>query len=489
MPEKFAVIGSGVGGMAVAARLAAKGYRVDVYEQSDMAGGKMSEIRHEGYRFDTGPSLFTAPDLVDELIALCGEQEIDFHYSKLDTICRYFYEDGMVIDASGDPVQFAAELAEKAGEDPGRVMKYLEKSRKIYEFTYPVFIRNSLHRVKNYLTADFIRALFRLHRLNPLISLHQLNRKYFRHPNTVQLFDRYATYNGSDPYKTPSTMRVIPHLEHNVGAFFPREGMYQIIRSLSALSEKLGVRLHLNTRVEEIVLSGNKVSGIRVNGEIIPFDMVVSDADIWFVYRQLLKSLPFREKWFRHERSTSALIFYWGMEMESPQLDMHNILFSADYALEFRHLFELKTLQPDPTVYIFISSKVVKSDAPAGCENWFVMINVPENTGQDWDGIIADARGRIEEKISRLLKIDVSKHRKFEFILDPRGIESRTASYRGSLYGNSSNSMWSAFRRHPNFSDIKGLYFTGGSVHPGGGIPLCLSSAKIVADLIPTLKK
>lgn len=475
--------------MAVAARLAAKGYQVDVYEQSDMPGGKMSEIRHDGYRFDTGPSLFTAPDLVDELIALGGEFGADFHYSKLDTICRYFYEDGMVIDAAGNPLQFATELAGKAGEDPESVLQYLDKSRKIYEFTYPVFIRNSLHRAKNYLTSDFIRALFRLHRLNPFISLHQLNRKYFRHPNTVQLFDRYATYNGSDPYKTPSTMRVIPHLEHNVGAFFPREGMYQIVRTLISLCEKLGVTINLNSPVEEIVLEGNKVSGIRVNGEMIPYDIVVSDADIWFVYRQLLKSIPFREKWFRHERSTSALIFYWGIEKESPRLDMHNILFSQDYALEFRHLFGMKTLQPDPTVYIFISSKVVKSDAPEGCENWFVMINVPENTGQDWDGIIADARGRIEEKISRLLKIDVSKHRKFEFTMDPQRIESKTFSYRGSLYGNSSNSMWSAFRRHPNFSDINGLYFTGGSVHPGGGIPLCLSSAKIVADLIPTLKK
>jgi len=207
------------------------------------------------------------------------------------------------------------------------------------------------------------------------------------------------------------------------------------------------------------------------------------------LYRQLLKSQPFPDKWFRHERSTSALIFYWGMETMSAGLDLHNILFSNDYQQEFKCLFKLKTIYSDPTVYIFISSKIVKDDAPGGCENWFVMINTPENTGQDWDGMIADARSRIEDKIRRLTGIEVEKHRKFEFIIDPRSIEAMTASYRGSLYGNSSNSVWSAFQRHPNFSRIKGLYFTGGSVHPGGGIPLCLSSAKIVADMIPSLKK
>jgi phytoene dehydrogenase-like protein len=175
------------------------------------------------------------------------------------------------------------------------------------------------------------------------------------------------------------------------------------------------------------------------------------------------------------------------MEVTSPGLSMHNILFAEDYRQEFNCLFNLKTLHSDPTVYIFISSKEVPADAPAECENWFVMINTPENIGQDWDKWIVDCRLSIVDKIRRFTGIDVEKHRKFEFILDPRGIESKTGSYRGSLYGNSSNSVWAAFQRHPNFTKIKGLYHTGGSVHPGGGIPLCLSSAKIVADMIPAI--
>jgi phytoene desaturase len=305
----------------------------------------------------------------------------------------------------------------------------------------------------------------------------------------VRLFDRFATYNGSNPYKAPATLMVIPHLEHNAGAYFPEEGMYGIVRALTALCERMGVKFHFETPVEEILVDKGKINGIRVNNsELKDYEIVVSDIDIWYLYRHLLRSRPFPAKWFRHERSTSALVFYWGMETTSPALDLHNILYTDDYRLEFNSLFNLKTLYHDPTVYIFISSKVVRGDAPPGCENWFVMVNTPENTGQEWDRMIADVRLSIVDKIKKMTGIDVGKHRKFEYILDPRGIEERTASYRGSLYGNSSNSKWSAFRRHPNFSGIKGLYFTGGSVHPGGGIPLCLSSAKIVADMIPNLK-
>ena len=500
MPEKIAVIGAGIAGIAAAVRLAASGFKVDVFEKNPGPGGKMSEIRNEGFRFDTGPSLFTMPGLIEELYELAGEKKADITYNKLDVVCRYFFEDGRTIDAYSDPGRFAEELQLKAGEDPGKVLSYLEASREIFEFTYPVFIQNSLHRPKNYLKGEFIRAFFKLPKLRPFKTLHQINTKYFAHLHTIQLFDRFATYNGSNPYKTPATLMVIPHLEHNIGAFFPKEGMYHLASGLAKLAEKLGVVFHYNCEVEEILVSGQRsavsgrrssVSGLRTaNGELrTDFSHIITDLDIYFVYKNLLKTIPFPEKWFRHERSTSALIFYWGMRIRSERLEVHNILFAQDYAQEFRCLFNLKTLHPDPSVYVFISSKTVSGDAPAGCENWFVMINVPSEYGQDWNKIIQDARWHIEEKIKRVLQIDVHKHRLFEFVLDPKGIELKTGSYRGSLYGNSSNSMWAAFQRHPNFSKVKGLYHTGGSVHPGGGIPLCLSSAKIVADMIRSQKK
>ncbi|MCU0370753.1 MAG: FAD-dependent oxidoreductase, partial [Bacteroidales bacterium] len=234
MSEKVAVIGAGIGGIAVAARLAAKGYEVSVFEKNDHAGGKLSQIRHDGYRFDTGPSLFTLPGLIKELFELAQEDfESNFRYEKLPLVCRYFYHDEMVIDALAGAEEFAGELNRKAQEDPGKVLAYLDECRKIYEITHPVFIANSLHLGRNYLSADFFRSLFRLHKLQPFRTLHHINSKSFRHPNTVMLFDRFATYNGSDPYRTPATMRVIAHLEHNTGAYFPLGGMYEIARKLT----------------------------------------------------------------------------------------------------------------------------------------------------------------------------------------------------------------------------------------------------------------
>ena len=174
-----------------------------------------------------------------------------------------------------------------------------------------------------------------------------------------------------------------------------------------------------------------------------------------------------------------------GIKKEFPQLDLHNIFFSEDYETEFDYIFNKKDVHDDPTVYVNISSKDEKSDAPKDCENWFTMVNVPSNTGQNWDKIIERTRKNITAKLSRLLGEDVSKLIEFESILDPRTIESKTQSYQGALYGASSNNKYAAFLRHPNFkSSIKNLYFCGGSVHPGGGIPLCLLSGKIVSELI-----
>jgi phytoene desaturase len=493
MPEKVAVIGAGIAGIAVAVRLASKGYLVEVFEKNAGPGGKMSEIRHKGFRFDAGPSLFTLPELIRELYDVAGEKmDGQLDYLKLETVCRYYYEDGMVINGFGDPGAFAEELGRQAREDGLKVRRYLEKSRYIYDFTYPVFIRRSLHEIRNYLRPEFLNAFFKLPYLKPFKTLHQLNRKFFRHPNTVKLFDRFATYNGSSPFRAPATLMVIPHLEHNIGAFFPKSGMHQVARSLVNLAEKLGVVFHYGVEVKEILV-GNKregiLHGLRTSNHEpgTGFNHIITDLDVYYVYKNLLKDIPFPEHWFRHERSTSALIFYWGMNISTDRLDVHNILFANNYREEFEFLFDKKSIQPDPTVYIFISSKIVPDDAPEGCENWFVMVNVPPDEGQDWESGIEDMRNKIEGKIGRMLGIPVKDHRLFEFVLDPKGIASRTASYRGSLYGNSSNSMFAAFQRPSNFSRIRGIYHVGGSVHPGGGIPLCLSSAKIVADHIQSL--
>lgn len=184
-------------------------------------------------------------------------------------------------------------------------------------------------------------------------------------------------------------------------------------------------------------------------------------------------------------KSSSGIIFYWGIKKEFKELGLHNILFADNYEEEFDTIFRKKAIYHDPTIYVNITSKHTPTDAPPGCENWFAFINVPNNQGQDWDAFIAEAREHMIKKVNRILKTDIRPLIESEMVFDPRVIESRTSSAFGAIYGNSSNNKFAAFLRHANFSkDIKNLYFCGGSVHPGPSIPLCLLSARITTNLI-----
>lgn len=484
---KTIIIGSGIAGLAAAVRLALAKHEVHVFEANAYPGGKLTEISANGYRFDAGPSLFTLPQLVTELFELAGRNPRNyFQYIQLEKACNYFYEDGTRFTAYHNREKFAEELKNKLGiKNVEAVFSQLDKASFRYRITTPIFIEYSLHRLKNYTNLQTLKGVLNSFRLNLFSSMHSENAAILPDKRLVQYFNRFATYNGSSPYMAPALLNMIPHLEHNIGTFFPIKGMHDITQSIYNLAMELGVKFHFNSHVTEIVTEKNKVKGIRTGDEFHAADIVISNADIHPTYRKLMPKHKHPEKILAQEKSSSALIFYWGINRTFPELDLHNILFSADYVTEFDCIFNQKNIYKDPTIYINITSKYKTDDAPTGCENWFVMINVPNNSGQNWDKLIGEARKNIVAKINRLLQCDIDKHIASEEILEPRTIESKTSSFAGALYGNASNNRYAAFLRHKNFSsDIKGLYFCGGSVHPGGGIPLCLNSAKIVSRLI-----
>lgn len=475
-----ATIGGGIGGLAASVRLAAKGYRVTVYEMQPFGGGKIGQVSGCGFRFDSGPSLFTLPQMIDELYDLAGRADLLLPYRKLSTITKYFFPDGKVLNAYANPADFADEVQRVLGEPAGNVRSYLQHCEELYKLVANIFIFNSFPLLSGFLTRESFKLILNPGQLRAFETMHHLNSRAFEQPNTIQLFDRYATYNGSNPYKAPGTLTIIPHLEHNIGAFFPEKGMRSVANGLIDLARSAGVEFHFNAGVSEILVRNGKATGVRVNGEQIGADRVICNADSTQAYQSLIKEVRPDRKYLTQQPSTSALIFYWGVKGKHPVLDLHNILFSANYQAEFDYL-ERKEVYHDPTVYIYISARIATDDAPEGCENWFVMINAPENTGQDWGEIRARARESICRKIKGMLNIDISPLILFEDYLDPVRIEDRTRSYRGALYGISSNSRMAAFHRHPNrIRKIDRLYFAGGSVHPGGGIPLCLASARIV---------
>ena len=487
MTQRIGIIGAGIAGLSAAIRLRAQGHQVTVFEANDYVGGKLHAISLNGYRFDLGPSLFTMPQYVDALFELFGENPRDhFNYLKKETVCHYFWEDGSRFNAPADRSAFVQQMSELFGEDPKKIDSFLRRNAKKYNLTNPLFIEQSLHRLSTYTSLKTLKAIAHLPQLDLHKSLHRTLKGYFKNPKSIQFFSRHATYNGSSPYKTPGIMSLIPHLEMHHGTYYPEKGMHEISQSIFRLAQRHGVDFHLGEPVHEILLSKpNKASGLRTAKDSYTFDLIVSNMDVVPTYRKLLPHTKAPEHTLRQERSSSALIFYWGIRKRFEQLDLHNIFFSEHYREEFNAIFEEKTLHEDPTVYVNITSKHTPEDAPNGCENWFVMINAPGNFNQDWPALIELSRKRITAKLSRLLGEDITRLITVEHVLDPRGIESNTQSYRGALYGAASNSQLAAFLRHPNHrSTLSNVYFCGGSAHPGGGIPLCLQSGKIVSELI-----
>ncbi|GAB2543173.1 1-hydroxycarotenoid 3,4-desaturase CrtD [Rufibacter soli] len=484
------VIGSGIGGIAAAIRLAVKGYAVTVLEANATFGGKMTQFTLPGgYRFDAGPSLFTLPQLVDDLFTLAGRNPEDyFRYQRLPIVTQYFWPDGTRLTAHANADAFAQEVEVKLGVPQEQLLKHLQKVARLYHATADTFLHKSLHKLSTFLSSDVLKTLPALPELGLTTTMHAANARAFKDPRLVQLLDRYATYNGSDPYQAPGTLNLIPHLEFNIGAFYPEGGIYAIAQSLVKLATELGVEFKYNEPVQEIITQGNRATGVRTSQGSYTADLVVSNMDVVPTYRKLLPKQPAPEKTLKQPRSSSALIYYWGISRTFPELDLHNIFFSQDYQQEFEHIFQRGTVTHDPTVYVNITSKLTPSDAPAGHENWFVMVNVPHNAGQDWETLIQETRQRVIQKVSQSLGVDLASLITTEKVWDPKGIEADTSSFAGALYGSSSNNKMAAFLRHPNFTGkLKGLYFVGGSVHPGGGIPLCLLSAKIATDLVPVV--
>jgi phytoene desaturase len=486
---KVAVIGAGIAGLATSVRLALQGHEVHVFESADIAGGKLtqfSESGHSGeYRFDAGPSLFTMPMYVDELFVLAGKKPSDyFQYQRLSTVCHYFWEDGTHLKAYSDIEKFAEETSLVLDVPKSLIIKHLHSAEKKYELTGKIFLEKSLHRISTWLSLDVLKALTKIHTFGLFKSMNQIHTKKMKHPKLVQLFNRFATYNGSNPFKASGMLTMIPHFEHGIGAYFPKGGMYSITKSIQSLGESLGVNYHFHSPVLEILIEKNKATGLKLSQENFFADIVVSNMDIVPTYRKLLPNLTAPEKTLNQKRSTSALIFYWGIKHQFSELDMHNIFFSNDYENEFSEL-EKGNISDDPTIYLNITSRHEIGDAPVGCDNWFVMVNVPHDQNQDWEELISKTRSNILKKLSRMFNSSIETLIETESFLDPKSIEARTGSFRGALYGASSDDRMAAFLRHPNFSNsISNLFFCGGSVHPGGGIPLCLLSAKLVDESI-----
>ncbi len=434
------ILGAGIGGLSAAIHLAAKGQPVTLLEQNPSLGGKMAEIQAAGYRWDTGPP--SSP-------------------------CAQFLKTSF-----GPPT---ANL-----ED---YLSFLAEAARLHRITGPVFTYGPPPSLASLTKVSLADALS----VDVLHSLQHSIERRIHDPHLRQLLGRFATYVGASPYLAPATLGVIAHVELTEGVWYPQGGIYSIARAYEKLARELGVQIRTNTRVKEICLHDRRVSALILeNGEILPAQTVISNLDVTSAYSLIQSEHATRrlEALKQSQVSCSGVMLLLGLAGLHPELAHHNIFFSSNYRREFEQIFSEQVLPNEPTLYLCITSKTDPSHVPTGGENWFVMANAPAMARGPAREL--DKAAVTEKLLNRLasLGLDVRNQIRYQQLLTPLELQQKTGAHRGALYGVSFNDRFAPFKRPNNRSPFKGLYFAGGSTHPGGGVPLVTLSGKLAAEMI-----
>ncbi len=510
--QEHIIIGAGMGGLSAAIHLAARGERVTVLEQQAQVGGKLNRVTMHGYSFDTGPSLITMPHVFRDLFQVAGRRlENYLDLIPLDLTCRYFYRDGLILNAWRDHQRICEEFARLNPHDGEAFTRFFAYARRLHEAAADPFLYHSLGNPLDVLRTfiQYVLAGQAEHaetasntwqRLQSVLAalapktLDQVVREFFQDEHLRQLFDRYATYNGSSPYQVASVYSIIPYVEFADGGWYPRGGIYALAQAFAQLARELGVRIETNCAVRRILVEHGEARGVVLaDGRIMRANSVIANSDVVTTQRQLLSPAVRKQATLRRmeqlEPSCSGFVLLLGLDKQYPALAHHNIFFSDDYHTEFDDLFVRHEPQRNPTIYVCATTRTDPTQAPAGGENLFVLVNAPYLTQQsNWQHDGPLYRERVLELLASYQQIDlkdIREHIVCESMITPEDFWHTYGSNAGSIYGLSSNARMAPFTRPGNRSkDIRNLYFVGGSTHPGGGVPLVTLSGKIVADLI-----
>ena len=487
--SRVVVIGAGIGGLAVAARLARLRHDVTVLEGSDTVGGKAGSFTREGFSFDTGPSLITLPATLRDLFLKTGKAlEESLELLPLDPLAHYRFPDGTEMDVpntgAGDIARaFQDALGGSAGRDWQR---FHDRAERTWAMTRSPFVESPLEG-SGALVSLALRRPTDLLRIAPWRTLRELGRASFADSRQRLFLDRYATYTGSDPRLAPSVLAVIPYVEHTFRGWYVAGGMRRVVDAITERAEQRGVRLRTGCPVARISTSGGRADGVVLaDGGRMDADIVVSDVDADVVYDKLVPHAGAAGNLRRATRSSSAFVLLLALRDRTPGLRQHTVLFGADYDAEMDAIFGPDAAPPSaPTIYISAPADA----APEGHEAWFVLVNAPRHGDGpgcvDWDapGVAASYAEHILDQLAAH-GFDVRPRILFMHSRTPADLGRDTGTTDGAIYGTSSNGWRAAFLRARNRSPVPGLFLVGGSAHPGGGVPMVLMSAAITAEMI-----
>lgn len=482
------VIGAGIGGIAVAARLARAGYTVTVLEASSRAGGRTNILDHDGFRFDTGPTLFLMPDTFAETYQALGERMEDrLDLIRMDPTYRIHFHDQTTLDLTSDMLEMRRQLdAIERGAFPA-FLRFMAEGHRHYHVSLDRFVGRNFRSLQEYFSPANLPLIIQLKAL----QTHFANTsRYFRHPKLIAAFSFQNMYLGVSPYDALATYSLLQYTELAEGVWFPRGGMYRVIEDLVSIAEGLGVRFLYNRPVAKIDVEGDRATGLTTeDGERMSADVVIANADLPYVYNHLLPKSATAAWLKRLKYTSSAFMFYWGVRGEGSQLLNHHNVFLAEhrYKESFDQIFHDLTLPDVPSFYINAPARSDPTFAPADGDTVMALVpvgHINQKQPQDWPALQQRARSTVLRGLEQLGIHDLEKRIVFEETLSPPDYHAQNLA-KGSAFGLSHNFLQVGYLRPRNRHARYGnLYFAGASTHPGTGLPIVLLSAKLVAERV-----
>ena len=481
------VIGAGIGGIATAARLARQGYQVTVVEKCDGPGGRCGALIKDGHHFVNGPTLFLMPELYAQTFSDLDERMEDhLDLRRVDPTYHVHFRDGSSLALTSDLLSMQEQLEAIEAGSFGRYLSYIEQGYRHYKLSLSHLVQRNFRNLAEFFT---LKNLILLFRIKALVKHHQNIGHYFADPRLKAAFTFQDMYVGLSPFEAPTLFSLLQYSELANGVWFPMGGMSRIIESLVNIAQKSGVRFLYNAAVRQIDVNGRRATGVTLkDGQRFRADVVVANADLPYVYRQLLPDDGTADRLDRKRYSCSALMFYWGVDKRYPHLHPHHLFFAGDIRRNYRRVTENLPLYDDPSFYLHAPGRLDPSMAPQGQDTLTVVVPVGhlnEAATQDWSMLKKRMRKIVLQRLAEFGLKDLEQHIKFEISSTPLDWQARFNLVKGASHGLSHNlTQMGYFRPHNRHARYRNLYFVGASTHPGTGLPVVLVSARLVSERI-----
>jgi phytoene desaturase len=480
--KNIAIIGAGFGGLAEAIRLQARGHKVTVFEKRPRVGGRAYQLEKNGYTFDMGPSLITAPFIIERVFAAAGKSMRDYiSLSALDPFYRIYFHDKTYLDYSADPEKMKSQMGNFNPEDAAGYDRFFDDVKPIYDAVITEGLGG-----RPFLTwKSFLSFAPRAVRLGGLRSVYNFASKYFHDERNRIAFSFHPLFIGGSPFRTPSIYTMIPYLERDAGVWYARGGMYSLVQAFEKVFKELGGEIRTNAEVHEIVVEDGKATGISVDGQIFPADAVISNGDVPWVYKNLLNPRH-RRRWSdsavdRLHISMSCFLLYIGVRKKYDQLKHHTLILSQRYRGLVKDIFDRRVLADDFSMYLHVPSRTDPTMAPEGAESMYVLVPVPHlGSGIDWSTAAGPFRDRILTHLEHEFGLrDLRMHIEVLETFTPEDFKTELNAHLGNAFSIEPRLTQSAyFRPHNKSKEVRNLYFVGAGTHPGGGVPGVLLGAE-----------